>query len=83
MLYFNHFFTLAILLIVPAIVLIVGFKFYVLEPSKKTEAGLFNVWVESESINEFQTKTVTKYSIHKWCVFKVVKHQANMDYLNT
>ncbi len=79
MFYFNHFFTVAILSIVPVIVVMVGFKFYVLNPAKKTEAGLFNVWVETETLNEFQSKTVTKYSIFKWCYLRIVKHQTNMD----
>lgn len=82
MFYLNHFLTAAILLIVPVIVLIVGFKFYVLNPSNRTEAGLFNVWVETESINDDQTKIVTKYSIHKWCYLRIVKHHTNLDFLN-
>jgi len=82
MLYLNHFFTTVILLILPTMLIILGFKFYVLNPSRKTECGLFSVLEETETINEFQTIITTKYSIHKWCYFKVVKHKTNNDRFN-
>lgn len=81
MIFLNYHLTPTILLIVPFIVFVVGFRFYVLKPTKKTEGGLFNVCVEVQSIGDFQTKKVTKYLIHKWCVFKVVKFITYMDYL--
>lgn len=50
--------------------------------ARKTEAGLFNVWVETQSINHYQSMIIKKYSVHKWCVFRVVTHTSDMDYFN-
>jgi hypothetical protein len=68
------------LMILPVVLLVIGFKFYVLNPSKRTGAGLLNIWVEKETLNDNQILIITKYSIHKWCVLKVKKHVTDMDY---
>ncbi len=48
----------------------------------KRDAAFFNVWSEWLAINEWQTQTVTKYILHKWCVFKVTSYKSNLDWPN-
>lgn len=46
---------------------------------RSTESGFFNTWTETSTINESQTIKVTKYNFYKWCLFKVTRHESNMD----
>jgi len=51
-----------------------------LKAMRRTEAGLFNIWKQTETINCHQKKTETKFNFHKWCIFKIVRYETDMDY---
>jgi len=71
------------LLIIPALIIVVGFKFYILKPTRRMDAGLFSLWIETETINDHQKRTVKKYSFSKWCYLKVVVYETDKDYYNS
>jgi hypothetical protein len=69
-----------LLLIFPVIIFLIGIKLYVLDNAKKTDAGLFSIWVEVETINDHQTKVVKKYSFSKWCYLILTIYKTDKDY---
>lgn len=44
-----------------------------------TDAGLFNIWSQRTRINGWQVQTLTKYNIHKWCIFTITRFDCDMD----